>query len=345
MKINKTIRSLYQEQYAINKLLETRVKEIFEGKKKAQWFFLCRIKGEESFALKLETGRVHQPEAMEDFFACTLVVENRTSIAEALNLVSEVCDIVKRRPPADERTHKSPEEFSFDDLRLYVKLKSGEDLPSRPLDEIVFEVQIKTFLQHAWGVATHDLVYKGKSVHWGRARVAFQIKAMLEHAEISVERVDAIAESSLLNVTDEKIRKLKTVIDWLQKTWAEELLPEDMVRLAENILSIAHALKLDIEEIINCVGIDTAQGQGAQLYDLTPFAVVIRSIYNHRKSSLERYLCNEGGKFRIFFADDPELLGKVALLNGVKPSKFIALGDIEAKSQQTANGVEPGRLG
>jgi hypothetical protein len=75
---------------------------------------------------------------------------------------------------------------------------------------------------------------------------------MLEHAEISVERVDAMAESSLLAVTDEKIRKLKTVIEWLRSTWEDEWLPKDMVRLAENILALAQAVGVEVQEITDC---------------------------------------------------------------------------------------------
>lgn len=327
MKINIGIRNLYQELYELNKRLEVRVKEAFEGKKRKQWFFLYRIKEEESFALKLETGRVVKPNAMEDFFACTLVVENRGSISEALRVVEEICDIVNRRPADDHKTHKSPDEFCFDDLRLYAKLKGNDQLPSTPLDEIVFEIQIKTFLQHAWGIATHDLVYKGDNVNWGRARVAYQIKAMLEHAEISVERVDAIAESSLLAVTDEKIRKLKAVIDWLKNTWEEEWLPKDMVRLAENIISLAQAVSVEVQAIMDCVGVDTAEGQGAALHDLTPFAVVVRSLYNHHQEKVQKYLRNEKGKFRIFLSNDPELGKEVKSLSGVRPNKTIFLED------------------
>lgn len=325
MKINSSIRAIYKELHELHRLLEARVKEAFECSKRKQWFFLCRIKEEESFALKLETGRVANPRTMEDFFACTLVVENRGSISEALKVVEEICEIISRRPVEEGKTHKSPEEFCFDDLRLYVKLKTSDQLPSTPLNDLIFEIQIKTFLQHAWSIATHDLVYKGQNVDWGRARVAYQIKAMLEHAEISVERVDAMAESSLLAVTDEKIRKLKTVIAWLRNTWEEEWLPKDMVRLAENILALAQAIKVEPDEIIECVRLDTAAGQGATLHDLTPFAVVLRCLYGHHREKLEKYLRAEKGRFRIFFADDPELSEKIVSLPGARPEKFVFL--------------------
>lgn len=323
MKINSNIRSIYQELSELHKRLEHRVKELFEGKKRKQWFFLCRIKEVESFALKLETGRVVDPWAMEDFFACTLVVENRSSISEAMKVVEEICDIVNKRPAEEGKTHKSPEEFCFDDLRLYVKLKESDELPPTPLNDIVFEIQIKTFLQHAWGIATHDLVYKGQNVDWGRARVAYQIKAMLEHAEVSVEQVDAIAGSTLLAVTDQKIRNLKEIIEWLKETWEEEWLPADMVRLAENILELSHALGVETNEIIKCVCADTKAGQGAALNDLTPYAVILRSLHKHQRHRFQKYLCSERGRFRIFLSDDSELGEAIQSLPNVRANKFV----------------------
>lgn len=154
---------------------------------------------------------------------------------------------------------------------------------------------------------------------------------MLEHAEISVERVDAIAESSLLAVTDEKVRKLKAVIDWLRSTWDEEWLPKDMVRLSENILAMSQAISVELDEIIECVRLDTEAGQGAALHDLTPFAAVLRSLYRHHREKLEKYLRAERGRFRIFFADDPELSEKVTSLPGARPSKFVFLNQPQQK--------------
>jgi len=323
MKISNFIRSLYQELKEKNKLLEERVKYEFEARKQNQWFFFSRIKEEESFALKLETGRVDNPGEMEDFFACTLVVENRLAIAAAVSVIEEICDVVERRPSNDDKTHKSPHEFSFDDLRLYVKLKRSDQLPSTPLNELVFEVQVKTFLQHAWGIATHDLVYKGQSVNWGRARVAFQIKAMLEHAEISIESVDSIAGSSLLKQTDEKFRDVTIIIGWLVATWDDEGLPSDMVRLAQNILALTKAIGITIEEVIDSVKKDTDQGEGAALRDLTPYSVIIRGLYNYHQPKLVQFLKKERGKFKFFLSENSDFSEKFKAIQGARPEKFI----------------------
>lgn len=325
MKINSLIRSLYQELKEKNHLLEERVKNEFDARKQKQWFFFSRIKEEESFALKLETGRVTNPSEMEDFFACTLVVENRLAISAAVCVIEEICDVVERRPRNDDKTHKSPHEFSFDDLRLYVKLKGSDQLRPTPLHDIVFEVQIKTFLQHAWGIATHDLVYKGQSVNWGRARVAYQIKAMLEHAEISIESVDSITGSSLLTQTDDKFQNVTAIIEWLLHTWDEELLPSDMVRLAQNILALTQAIGVTIENVIDCVSKDTEQGQGASLRDLTPYSVIVRGLYNHQQPKLAKYLQKERGKFKVFFSEDADFSEKIKAIQGTRPEKVVYL--------------------
>src|SRR6185295_542993 len=81
---------------------------------------------------------------------------------------------------------KGTHEFSFDDLRLYTKWKPDVTLPTPTFAGVVFELQIKTFLQHAWSIATHDLIYKTDSISWPKERVAFEIKAMLEHAENAI---------------------------------------------------------------------------------------------------------------------------------------------------------------
>lgn len=324
MKISSSIRKTYDAQYEINKLLEGRVRSIFETKKRSTWFFTSRIKGLESFAQKLETGRIADPKKMEDFFACTLVVENRTAISQAITLVEEQFEIVRRRPKSAGQTHKSPDSFPFDDLRLYAKLKPNDALPETALDDLEFEIQIKTFLQHAWGIATHDLVYKGESIHWGKARVAYQIKAMLEHAEVSVEQVNVMAESPVLAVSDAETRDKQKLINWLKETWQEEMLPKDLVRLADTILKFVHSLRVGIDDLIHAVKHDSEKGAGSLLHNLSPYAVVVRSLYNNQQDKFNSFLQTPSKGFRLFVADDPEM---AAILKNANPEKVIYLGD------------------
>lgn len=328
MKISSSVRRIYDEQHKLNKLLESRVKSIFETKKKPAWFFTSRIKELESFAQKLETGRVIHPEALEDFFASTLVVENRSAIAQAIALIEEQFEIVKRRPKEVGKTHKSPDSFPFDDLRLYVKLKSNDSLPKSELEELVFEIQIKTFLQHAWGIATHDLIYKGDNIDWGKARVAFQIKAMLEHAEVSVEQVDTMAKSDALSMCDPETRDKQTLILWLKRTWDQDALPKDLVRLSDTILNLLTSLKLKIDDLVISMQKDTDSGAGAKLHNFSPYAVIVRSLYENHREKFNSFLGNRSPKgFKIFLSDDPELMQSLKESN---QEKLIYLGESDA---------------
>lgn len=306
MKISNSVRELFNSQEPINKRLAERVKDLLEGNKKDNWFYTGRVKKLESFAQKIETGRFI-PSKLEDFFACTIVVENRGAIEEAVQLVKQFCIIIERRPKTIGETNKSPESFAFDDLRLYVKLKPSEVSPPTPLDEILFEIQIKTFLQHAWSIATHDLIYKGSSINWGKARLAYQIKAMLEHAEISIDQVEAVSNSSALSITDFRTSHLNEITNWLQDNWESDFLPVDLVRLSRSLFELMHAMTLKLDDITQSVKVDTQNGYGSNEKNLSPYEIVIKAIFNHRNHAFLKFLQNHRTKTKILVTPEMEL--------------------------------------
>ncbi|MCO4067629.1 hypothetical protein FA101_28130 [Pseudomonas aeruginosa] len=323
MKISQSVRALYENSAPLIQKLEKKAGEIFEAKREKQWFYTGRVKSLESFAQKLETGRVENPAKMEDFFACTLVVDNRKSITKALDLINSEFEITERRPKNFETTHKSADAFPFDDLRLYVKLKKDERLPSGPIHDIVFEIQIKTFLQHAWGIATHDLVYKGDDINWSKARVAYQIKAMLEHAEISVEQVDSLSSSTGLAMTDNKTREKKSAIDWLVETRPRDSLPKDLVRLSETILDLCRSTGIEFKHLKRATNKATTESNGANLTNLSPYATIVKIMFHEFTKEILAYLKtpSKGRRIhRIFISDDEEIK---SLLEDCNSEKYI----------------------
>jgi hypothetical protein len=239
MKIPASIRRLYEYQVEPNWRLKKEVDGILRNiASQRNWHYESRIKSEISVALKPESGRIKDPREIEDFFACTLVVRNLSDLDEAEGILKSKFRIVERSPRSIKSTHKYAEVFPFDDIRIYAHWKDNPMVRSTGLENVRFEAQVKTFLQHAWGIATHDLVYKADNVSWSRQRIAFQIKAMLEHAEISIQEAEQLAKTTAIQKAHKKTEELKQIIQLLKETWEGEFLPNDLRRLAENIRNV-----------------------------------------------------------------------------------------------------------
>ena len=87
MKVSASIRRLHEDQEAISERLKPNVDKRIAGFKNPRWHYESRIKDLQGFALKLESGRFAKPQAMEDFFASTIVVRNAAEIDAAEHLI------------------------------------------------------------------------------------------------------------------------------------------------------------------------------------------------------------------------------------------------------------------
>ena len=320
MKTPASIRLLYDDLYEINKTLKEKVDERIQSFRESRWHYESRLKPPESFALKMETGRISNPMEPEDFFACTIVVENKSAVKRAENLIRNNFDLYERRPPSEEWTSKQSHSFTFDDLRLYVRWKDDPMLRPTEVAGTLFEVQIKTFLQHAWSIATHDLIYKVDNVSWAKERIAYQIKAMLEHAEISIYEAEKLATSPALKKTNKHIKTLLQIIKLLRSFWSIDDLPKDMVRLAGNVKAIMEVLEIDIERLKKILKDETEKGRGTKTLNLSPFGIIIQSLLNQEKEKIFNYLTSDENNFKIFIPGEinlPEHVDKSTLRNAL----------------------------
>jgi ppGpp synthetase/RelA/SpoT-type nucleotidyltranferase len=307
MKVPASIRRIYEDQKAVNDRLKTVVDERMAGLKKARWHYESRVKEVSSFALKIESGRFSKPEALEDFFACTLVVANATEIAEAETLVRENFDFKGRKPKRIDRTHKAPDSFQFDDLRLYLTLRKGLSVPPTDLADLVFEVQIKTFLQHAWSIATHDLLYKSDDINWSKERIAYQIKAMLEHAEISIQEAEGLAACAVLAKEDQRTTTIKEGIKLVKTQWTGDELPSDVRRLSTNITTMLDALVIKVERLGEILNNGKAQRQGAHPSNLSPYGIVVQYLFDVERDTMLSFLKSEKPKAKILIPAEIEI--------------------------------------
>jgi hypothetical protein len=321
MKIPGSIRTLYEEQYETN---NDKLKPLVDNKirslKDERWHYESRLKSLESYALKIESGRIDKPSKLEDFFACTLVVENKTAIRKAEDLVKRIFQVQERRPPADNWTAKRSDAFPFDDLRLYVKWKDNPALPPSDASAIVFEIQIKTFLQHAWSIATHDLIYKSDDVSWAKERIAYQIKAMLEHAEMSIYEAEKLAASAQLKKLNKHTDKMLKTLKFIKESWDVDALPRNIVLLASNTLSLMEALNIDMAALKKILRDETKAGKGLKTLNLSPYGIIIQSLVNREPARLVDYLSSGSGTFKVLIPkeiDLPEIADKGVLRNAI----------------------------
>jgi hypothetical protein len=129
MKVPLSIRQVYEDRVDLYRQLKDTVDRRLNSLKRPRWHYESRIKELQSFALKVETGRFADPYKLEDFFACTLVVANTLEIEAAEQLIQSQFKEHYRRPQQANWTHKSPDSFPFDDLRLYVSFEQDPALP------------------------------------------------------------------------------------------------------------------------------------------------------------------------------------------------------------------------
>jgi ppGpp synthetase/RelA/SpoT-type nucleotidyltranferase len=320
MKVPASIRRLYEDQKEINERLKTIIDERIQGFKYARWHYESRVKELTSFALKIESGRFDNPGALEDFFACTLVVANTSEIDQAENLIGENFAVKERRPPRPNHTHKAANAFPFDDLRLYVALPDTQVTPRTDLIGIVFEAQIKTFLQHAWSIATHDLLYKADDANWSKERIAYQIKAMLEHAEISIQEAESLATSVSLAKENRQTALIKKGIALVKSQWAKDELPEDVRRLAVNITTLMDAVRLEIGELEKILNDGKALRAGTHPSNLSPYATVVQYLLSAEKGRIVSLLECAESRTKILIPDEIELppdIERVKLRNAV----------------------------
>jgi ppGpp synthetase/RelA/SpoT-type nucleotidyltranferase len=289
MKIPASVRNAFDDQKAKYERLKVEVDTTVGGFKKARWHYESRVKALQSYALKLESGRFRDPQGLEDFFACTLVVANLAEIDEAEQLIRQAFRFQERRPNAPGYTHKRPDQFPFDDLRLYVAVSVDPAVPPKGIEGVRFEFQLKTFLQHAWSIATHDLVYKTDDVSWSKERIAYQTKSMLEHAEVSIQEAEKLAGSGALAKEDRQTKTLKRAIGLLREQWANDQLPADVRRLAENLLALTTSLKLDLDRVKAILDAGRA-ASGSHPTNLSPYATVVQYLLSAEHGAMVAYL-------------------------------------------------------
>lgn len=155
-----------------------------------------------------------------------------------LSAVFEEVEIRRRNS-----TQKAPQMFRFDSTRFIGRIRPEVAATLTPgVESILFEVQIPTVFEHAWGVATHDLVYKTDTVDWRKLRLAAQLKSAVEQIELTIagfqQNIEFVPKSPHPE-TDTKsaiVARFQGLVESGKLT--AEICPVSWSRFADNVYSL-----------------------------------------------------------------------------------------------------------
>ena len=307
MKISGSVRELYNDLRAKYEPLKADVDQLLRGRRDSSWHYESRIKSMESFALKLECGRWRGFEDIDDLLAAVLVVENLSGLQQAELLVANTFRVVRRRPKSRHLTTTRADEFPFDDTRLYVCWSPAALVPKPQYGGLVFEIQLRTFLQHAWNIATHDVVYKTDRMEWPKERLAAQVRASLEQAEVTLHEMDKLAKSVVLRRSDQQTRRIASVTKLLLDLWERQRLPEDVKRLSTNVLALIEAMGISVRRLREIMAEEECSGRGSLTQNLSPFGTIIQSLIQREPEATRRLLCSRSRDFAIWIPSEINL--------------------------------------
>lgn len=330
MKIDAQLRSTFEYQRRRADALRVRVDTEILNTKDARWHYESRVKKLESFALKAESGKAKDPDQMEDIFACVIVVPNFSDIETVEHYVRSRYDFAYKRPEFSDSTKKEPFDFRFDDLRMFVRYSDSETEPPSGLSGFLFEVQVRTFLQHAWSVATHDVVYKSSTLSWRRERIANQVKATLEQAEVTIENMLALEKSDALPKSNARYDSINGIADVLRENWTEEQLPADVRRLAEAVEGLLNSVwPTHLTEDFRIMLRDGRRTYGGEHnLDWSPYRAILNYVADLHPTFVSAYLKADRTNGSIFMY--PEVLTQIGLAIGEAPGAILLAGSAES---------------
>ncbi|MEZ4221372.1 MAG: hypothetical protein R3B13_10645 [Polyangiaceae bacterium] len=202
-----------------------------------------RIKTLDSFAEKLETGRVKSWDELDDLYAATVIVPSLRDEARVLELLDNAFERVALRQRSS--TRMPPDVFRFDSPRFIGRLRASPEREGSPLKSTPFEVQIRTAFEHAWSTTTHALSYKADHVDWKRHRLAAALRASVEQIDLAIAGFERTAEEVLPGQWEESelkrqmLRRFKSLFE--ARRLPSELRPSAWNRFIDNVYALCRA--------------------------------------------------------------------------------------------------------
>lgn len=93
----------------------------------------------------------------------------------------------------------------------------------------------------------------------------------------------------------------------LSRHWDDTDLPTDRRRLAQNIISLLNSLDISLTDLNTIMFNETNLGRGARIRNLSPYLIIVQTLYNLKNIEFLKYLRNKNGKHKILIASELNL--------------------------------------
>jgi len=150
-----------------------------------------RIKSLGSFETKIRKGIHYLPKNMQDLAGVRIICYVKSD-------VDKVCDIIESNFNIDANKTKNREKILSENKMGYSSIQYVCKLPNLRtklsenlhLSDRLFEIQVRTILQHAWAEIEHDDLYKNSNKLSGEIKRQFYlVSSILESADNELERL------------------------------------------------------------------------------------------------------------------------------------------------------------
>jgi ppGpp synthetase/RelA/SpoT-type nucleotidyltranferase len=276
--------------------------------------FYGRVKSAASVAEKIEMGRYRKFSQIDDLVAFTLIIPTVTQEAGVVDFCTNSFDVQEIRDKS--KAQKHPDAFRFDCTRVIAKIRPPMDLSRGDFAAIhnqLFEVQIRTAFEHAWSVATHDLVYKGSLASWKRLRLAAQLKATSEALDAAIasfdQLLDGIVESPSKQI-EERNRMATLIVDLLDRNIIPvELKPHSLSRVCSNVVALLKSIrpKMEFTDAVTLVSDEIGKVQyvpkSVSLYQLMLGVMCSQT----RRIEVDRIYCHVTDELTVFYPSTKNL--------------------------------------
>lgn len=251
--ISKRLLGEYADRFAsyasLDEVVYEELADALAGGRAGQTVITHRIKTTESVRSKMtrKAWKYHSIDEMTDIVGFRVICYFSDQVDVIASVIEELFEVDYERS-CDKRTLFAPNTFGYLSLHYICSLRRDKGYPEE-LCDMVFEVQIRTMLQHTWAQIEHDLGYKSElAVPYEVRRDFARVASLLE-----------IADEYFLDIKDRLRSYEEEVRDNIRNDKADDLLL-NRVSLEEFIMSGSKMISLnnDIAAISGAAVLDTS---------------------------------------------------------------------------------------